>query len=80
MFQAMKMPKLSEASDEYKIVRIRRGVGEQAKQGEVFLDVETDKGAMEVAFYLTGVITELNVREGDTVRYNAMLGVVDTPE
>ncbi len=78
MFVAIKMPKLSELSDDYKVVRIDCGVGDRAVKGEVFLEVETeDKATMEVAFYTDGKITELNVHEGDIVRYNAMLGVID---
>jgi pyruvate/2-oxoglutarate dehydrogenase complex dihydrolipoamide acyltransferase (E2) component len=77
MFVGIKMPKLSEKSDEYHILKMYAGVGDQAVQGEKFLDVETpDKAAMEVAFYTTGKITEINVKEGDIVRYNAMLGVI----
>ncbi|MDL2238057.1 lipoyl domain-containing protein [Christensenellaceae bacterium OttesenSCG-928-K19] len=81
MFVGIKMPKLSEMSDDYKIIKIRRKVGDQAVKGEIFMDVETeDKAAMEVAFYTTGVITELNVKEGDIVRGDALLGVINEPD
>ncbi len=77
MFTAIKMPKLSDTSDEYKIIKIRRAVGDEVQQGEIFADAETDKGSFEVAFYTSGKITEIIAKEGDVVRENAMLGVLD---
>ena len=78
MFIGIKMPKLSDTSDAYKIIRIHAKVGDVVKKGEIFMDVETDKAAMPVSFYNNGKITEINVREGMEVRYDSMLGVMDS--
>ncbi len=77
MFIAIKMPKLSDTSDDYKIMKILCKVGDQAKKGDVFMEVETDKATMPVSFYNSGKITELTAKEGDVIRYNSMIGVID---
>ena len=77
MFVGIKMPMLSETSDEYKITKIFAKVGDMAVKGKPLMDVETDKSTMTVSFYNTGKITELNVREGDVVKYNSLIGVID---
>lgn len=80
MFVAIKMPKLSDTSDHYKITKIFCKVGDIAVKGEPFMEVETDKATSTVAFYNNGRITEINAKEGDTVRYLTMLGVIDEEE
>lgn len=80
MFQGMKMPKLSDTSDDYKIIRIRIKVGDEVKKGDIIMDVETDKATMDVASYYDGKITELNVKEGSIVRYDSLMGVINTPD
>lgn len=80
MFVAIKMPKLSDTSDYYKITKIYAKVGDIAVKGEPFMEVETDKSTMPVAFYNNGKITEITAKEGDTVRYCSMLGVIDEVE
>ena len=77
MFVGIKMPKLSETIDEYRITKIFKKAGDMAVKGEPMMDVESDKGSMTVCFYNTGKITEFTVREGDTVKYNSLIGVID---
>ena len=77
MFVGIKMPKLSETVDEYRITKLFAKAGDMAVKGEPMMDVESDKGSMTVCFYNTGKITELTVREGDTVKYNSLIGVID---
>ncbi len=80
MFQGIKMPKLSDTSDEYKIIKIHGKVGDTVEKGALFMDVETDKAAMTVSYYYSGKITEINAKEGTFVRADSMLGVINTPE
>ena len=79
-FEGIKMPKLSDTSDDYKVIRIHAKVGDVVKKGGLFLDVETDKAATTVSFYRSGKITELTVKEGAMVRSDALLGVMDVEE
>jgi pyruvate/2-oxoglutarate dehydrogenase complex dihydrolipoamide acyltransferase (E2) component len=73
----IRMPKLSDF-DEYKILRFHRKVGDRVKRGEIFLDILTDEGfERSVGFYLSGTITEITVAEGDYVREDYLLGVMD---
>ena len=80
MFIGIKMPRLSETSDDYKIMKVFCQVGDAVKKGDLFAEVETDKATMPVCFYNSGKITEINVKAGDVVRYNSMMGVLDEPE
>lgn len=77
MLAAIKMPKLSEI-DEYEVVRFHHKVGDTVKKGDIFLDALLDDGTeRNVAFYISGKITEINVSKGSCVREDSLLGVID---
>ncbi len=71
------MPKLH-ALDEYEIVRFHHKVGDEVKRGDIFLDALLDDGTeRNVAFYVGGRITEINVTTGSIVREDSLLGVME---
>ena len=77
MFVGIKMPRLSDTIDEYRITKVFAKAGDTAVKGEPMMDVESDKGSMTVCFYNSGKITEFTAKVGDTVRYNTLIGVID---
>ena len=72
------MPVLSATDDKYTILKIHYDVGDFVNKSDIFMDVENNGAAMNVGFYFSGKLTEICVSEGQTVRYNALLGVVES--
>lgn len=78
MLEAIRMPKL-DVIDQYEIVRFHHKVGDVVKRGEFFLDAMLDDGSeRNVGFYVSGRISEINVKVGSVVREDSLLGVMET--
>jgi len=78
------MPQLGETVEEGTVSAWHKKVGEEVKQDEVLLDVETDKVATEIQAPVAGILTQVLVGEGETVVVGTVLAVigdsVDTTE
>jgi pyruvate dehydrogenase E2 component (dihydrolipoamide acetyltransferase) len=68
MAKAFKLPDLGEGIHEGEILSIRVSVGDQVKEGDIIMEVETDKAAVEIPSPYTGVVEEIFVKPGDTVK------------
>jgi pyruvate dehydrogenase E2 component (dihydrolipoamide acetyltransferase) len=68
------MPKLGLTMEEGTIVRWHAAAGERVTQGQVLLDVETDKVIVEVEAPATGVMGTLLISEGQKVPVGTLLG------
>ena len=53
------LPELGEGIDEGTITNIAVGVGEEVKEGQTLLEVETDKVVLEVPAKKSGTVGEL---------------------
>jgi pyruvate dehydrogenase E2 component (dihydrolipoamide acetyltransferase) len=58
------MPDLGQTAAEAKIVRWLKGLGDKVAQGDVLLEVETDKVTMEVESFKAGYLRAFLVEEG----------------
>jgi len=70
------MPQLGETVAEGKIVKWFKSVGDKVAAGEVLFEIETDKTSMEVPTMEGGVLTEIRVKEGETVPVSAVVAVM----
>jgi len=70
------MPQLGETVNEGTIAAWHKKAGDEVEKGEMLLDVETDKVATEVLVPVSGVISSINVEEGDTVDVGTLLAVI----
>jgi pyruvate dehydrogenase E2 component (dihydrolipoamide acetyltransferase) len=61
------IPNAGQASGEATIIRWRKKAGDAVRQGEVLLEIETDKATMEVEATATGVLQAVRYAEGDVV-------------
>ena len=67
MAKEFKLPDLGEGIHEGEILSVRVSEGDKVNEGDIILEVETDKAAVEVPSPYTGVVEEIRVKPGDTV-------------
>jgi len=67
MSQSFKLPDLGEGIHEGEILAVLVTVGQEIKEGDIILEVETDKAAVEIPSPYTGSIQEIFVKTGDIV-------------
>ena len=70
------MPQLGETVAEGKILAWFKRVGEPVKPGDRLFEVETDKVTIEVEAISAGVLTEIRVPDGATVKVGTPVGII----
>ena len=70
------MPQLGETVLEGTVATWYKKAGDVVAKGDLLLDVETDKAATEIEAPADGVISSVNVPEGDTVDVGTVLAVI----
>jgi len=73
MAKAFKLPDLGEGIHEGEVLSVRVAVGDKVKEGDIILEVETDKAAVEIPSPYTGTVEELLVKPGDTVKVGQVM-------
>ena len=68
MAKLFKLPDLGEGVHEGEVLAVHVSVGQEVKEGDIILEVETDKAAVEIPSPYTGTVTEVLVKPGDTVK------------
>ena len=72
------VPALGESITEATISKWIRNKGEQVKEDEPIVELETDKVNVEVPSPAEGVISKINFKTGDTVEVGALLGIISS--
>ena len=67
MSDELKMPQMGYDMKEGTIVRWLVQTGRHVEKNEVIAEIETDKAVVEFQSYLEGFITQIFVKEGETV-------------
>jgi pyruvate dehydrogenase E2 component (dihydrolipoamide acetyltransferase) len=67
MSLSFKLPDLGEGIHEAEILTIPVTVGQEVKEGDAILEVETDKAAVEIPSPYTATVSEISVNPGDIV-------------
>jgi pyruvate dehydrogenase E2 component (dihydrolipoamide acetyltransferase) len=70
------MPQMGESIAEGTIVRWIKKVGESVDRDEPLFEISTDKVDAEIPSPDAGVLTEIKVKEGETVPVNAVVAVI----
>jgi pyruvate dehydrogenase E2 component (dihydrolipoamide acetyltransferase) len=73
MAKAFKLPDLGEGIHEGEVLAVRVGVGQAIREGDIILEVETDKAAVEIPSPYNGTVLEIRVKAGDTVKVGQVL-------
>ncbi len=70
------VPSLGESVTEATVSKWLKQVGEQVDTDEPLVELETDKVNIEVPSPLSGTLSSIKVKEGDTVEVGALLGIL----
>jgi pyruvate dehydrogenase E2 component (dihydrolipoamide acetyltransferase) len=62
------LPDLGEGIHEGEVLAVHVSAGKEVKEGDIILEVETDKAAVEIPSPFTGTVAEVKVKPGDTVK------------
>src|SRR4051812_7932648 len=73
----IKMPQLGESVTEGTVGKWLKQPGERVEKYEALLEVTTDKVDTEVPAPASGIVREIAVSEGTTVRVGTLLAVLD---
>lgn len=73
MARAFKLPDLGEGIHEGEVLSVRVAVGDKVNEGDIILEVETDKAAVEIPSPYTGVVEQILVKPGDTVKVGQVM-------
>lgn len=73
------MPKMGYDMEEGKILRWLKNEGDQVTKGEPIAEIETDKVAIEIEAFASGVLTQIIVQAGETAPVGEAIGVIGEP-
>src|ERR671912_587511 len=77
MAKTVVMPQMGESVAEGTIVRWLKKVGDLVERDEPLFEISTDKVDAEIPSPSAGVLSEIKVKEGETVPINTVVAVVD---
>ncbi len=80
MATTITMPQLGETVTEGTVAQWLKKVGDKVEKYEAFVEVSTDKVNAEVPAPVTGIITEMLVKEGETVPTGAPIAIIAESE
>jgi len=76
MIREVVMPKLGQTMEEASIEAWRVREGDSVQKGDVLLEINTDKAALEVESFYAGVVKKLLYGQGATVPCNAVIALI----
>ena len=76
MSEKILVPALGESITEATVSKWLKKVGDPVQVDEAIVELETDKVNLEVPSPLSGILSEINSKDGDTVEVGAVLGSV----
>jgi pyruvate dehydrogenase E2 component (dihydrolipoamide acetyltransferase) len=80
MSRSFKLPDLGEGVHEGEILAVHVSVGQEVREGDIILEVETDKAAVEIPSPFTGTVSEVLVKTGDTVKVGDVMMIFSNGE
>jgi pyruvate dehydrogenase E2 component (dihydrolipoamide acetyltransferase) len=73
MARSFRLPDLGEGIHEGEVLAILVSVGDEVKEGDPILEVETNKAAVEIPSPYTGTVREILIKEGDIINVGNVL-------
>ncbi len=72
-----KLPELGENIEQGDLVRLMIAPGADVKEGQPVMELETDKAVIEVPSSVSGVVSEIRVKEGDKLKVGQVIFTVE---
>ncbi|MBK7630108.1 MAG: 2-oxo acid dehydrogenase subunit E2 [Ignavibacteriales bacterium] len=72
------MPKMGESVNEGTIIKWHKQVGDAVKRDEIIFEISTDKVDTEIPAAEAGILSEIIVKEGDTVEVGTVVAKINT--
>ena len=79
MATPVRMPPLGQTSDELRLLGWHKAEGEAVEEGELLLEIESDKATLDVEASASGTLLRIDRREGETVTAGTILGWLGEP-
>ncbi|MFL2886448.1 MAG: 2-oxoglutarate dehydrogenase complex dihydrolipoyllysine-residue succinyltransferase [Candidatus Pelagibacter sp.] len=76
MSEEILVPVLGESINEATVSKWLKNTGDAVKADEPIVELETDKVNLEVPASISGILSEIKSKEGDTVKVGTALGVI----
>ena len=76
MSEEILVPVLGESLNEATVSKWLKNVGDFVNADEAIVELETDKVNLEVPASISGILSEINSNEGQTVKVGSVLGVI----
>ncbi|MBK6915747.1 MAG: hypothetical protein IPH11_19560 [Ignavibacteriales bacterium] len=70
------MPKMGESVSEGTIIKWHKKVGDKVKRDEIIFEISTDKVDTEIPASADGILTNINVKEGETVEVGTVVAIL----
>ncbi|HSA87292.1 MAG TPA: dihydrolipoamide acetyltransferase family protein [Nitrospira sp.] len=71
------MPTLGSDMTEGTLIEWRKKVGDRVTKGEIIAEVDTEKSAIEVESFYTGILQQLLAQPGETVPVGTVMAIID---
>lgn len=76
MPEEITMPKLSDTMEEGTLLKWFKKEGDYVQKGETLFEVETDKAVMEVESFVSGILSQIFVQEGEKVPVGTPIAMI----
>ncbi len=73
MSRSFTLPDLGEGVHEAEVLAVHVAAGQEVKEGDVILEIETDKAAVEIPSPFTGKVDQVLVKTGDLITVGAVM-------
>ena len=80
MARSFKLPDLGEGVHEGEVLAVYVSLGQEIKEGDIILEVETDKAAVEIPSPFSGRVSEVLVQPGDSVKVGDVMMIFSNGE
>lgn len=72
-----RLPELGENIEEADVLKILVSEGDVVEVGQLLIEIETEKAAVEVPAETAGTVTKIHVREGDTIKVGQVMLTIE---
>ena len=80
MIEEVRLPQISEGIETAQIIQVLVKVGDLVKVEQSLMELETDKASFELPSPVKGKVTEIAVKEGQTLKVGELILKVDTED